>query len=140
MASKKATAKQVVAPIEEAPMMDVAASEPEAAADATEAPTEGAIFVLEDRVQELNAAKRERGYSQSAINKEDLERLNGLKALVKDKMKLNISNQRILSAALDCLGMNVEAFLKTLADEVNEKNKAKDMKTLEELKKKLNIE
>ena len=45
-----------------------------------------------------------------------------------------MSNQRIISAALDCLGENVEAFLKNLTDEASNKTLAKERKAYEVLK------
>lgn len=93
---------------------------PEAEAVATDTPAE--------------ARKRERNYSQSAINTADLERLSQLKTFVKEKLKVTVSNQRIIGAALDCLGDNVEAFLKNIADEANNKQSAKERKAYEVLK------
>ncbi|MBT2558250.1 hypothetical protein J7E24_10675 [Hymenobacter sp. ISL-91] len=126
MASKKTTVKQVAVATEEAPVIAVATAEIEAPAEVTEAPVEN--------------VKKERGYSQSAIDKADLVRLNGLKSLIKGKLQMSISNQRILSKALDCLGDQVEGFLSELVAEANEKAKAKDFKQLSELKAKLGME
>jgi len=85
------------------------------------------------------AKKRERGYSQTAIDKADLERLNAFKNNIKETRKLNVSNQTILAAALDCLAEagNMEAFLKKLVAGASEKQRAKDLKAFEALKAKL---
>ena len=93
----------------------------------------GAVFALEDRIKEA-AKKRARNYSQTAIDVVDLERLNQLKTFVKEKLKVTVSNQRIIAAALDCLGENVEAFLKNLTDEASNKALAKERKAYEVLK------
>ena len=106
----------------------------EATAEATteEAPAEE-VVVTEEK------AKRDRNYSQTAIDKADLERLNGFKTHIKETRKLNVSNQTILAAALDCLAAtdNMEAFLKSLVTTAADKQRAKDLKTFEALKAKL---
>ena len=83
---------------------------------------------------EVADTKRARNYSQTAIDVADLERLNQLKTFVKEKLKVTVSNQRIIAAALDCLGENVEAFLKNLTDEASNKALAKERKAYEVLK------
>lgn len=134
MSTKKTTAKKVVAAQIEVPVVaqnEVVESAPQGQS-LMETPTEGIKFTLEERA--TDAKKRERGYSQSAIDKCDLERLNGLKAFVKEKFSVSISNQRIISAALNCLGNNTESFLKGIADEINNKALAKERKAYDELK------
>ena len=88
---------------------------------------------------EVSDTKRARNYSQTAIDVADLERLNQLKTFVKEKLKVTVSNQRIISAALDLLGENVEAFLKGIAADANNKQREKDQKALEVLKAKLEV-
>ncbi|RFP66398.1 hypothetical protein D0N36_03355 [Hymenobacter lapidiphilus] len=143
MSSKKTTAKQVAVAIEEAPVMEL--NPTMTAEEAAEAPVTLSQMEAEALADEPASTlpeklKKERGYSQSAIDKADLERLNGLKAIIKGKLQMSISNQRILSKALDCLGDQVEGFLNELVAEANEKAKAKDFKQLSELKAKLGIE
>ena len=123
MNTKNATAKKNAAPQTEAPAV---ALNPEIQLVTIEAPAAEDAPVAE--------AKRIRSYSQSAINTEDLERLNQLKTFVKEKLNVTISNQRIISAALACLGDNVEAFIKGIADEANAKQLAKERKAYLELK------
>lgn len=114
----------------------------EQVADATaETPTEGIVFELGERNKEVadEKAKRERGYSQTAIDKADLECLNAFKNNIKETRKLSVSNQTIIAAALDCLaeGANMEAFLKKLVAGASDKQRAKDLKAFEALKAKL---
>ena len=126
--------------IQEAVAPEIAAeTTTEQVADATaETPAEGIVFELGER-NEDGKAKRERGYSQTAIDKADLERLNAFKSNIKETRKLSVSNQTILAAALDCLaeGPNMEAFLKKLVAGASDKQRAKDMKAFEALKAKL---
>ena len=102
-------------PIAEVPAAPVAEGEaaPEAQATVVETPAK--------------VKKRERNYSQSAINIADLERLTQLKTFVKEKLNLTVSNQRIISAALDYLGDNVQVFLNGIADDANSKQRSKDL-------------
>lgn len=130
MAKKNSTAKTTNATIENAPEIELnaeATSEAEATAETAET-TEDVVDQSPEKV------KRERNYSQSAIDTADLERLNQLKTFIKEKLNFNVSNQRIITAALDCLGENVEAFLKNIADEANNKQLAKERKAYEALK------
>ena len=118
--------------------IEVAAAEPatEQVVTATsEATTDEAAEIA--NVEEVK--KRERGYSQTAIDKTDLERLNAFKINIKETRKLNVSNQTILAAALDCLAEagNMEAFLKKLVAGASDKQRAKDLKAFEALKAKL---
>jgi len=109
----------------------------DAAVETREEPTtEVGDEVVEEAVENK---KRERGYSQTAIDKADLERLNAFKNNIKETRKLNVSNQTILAAALDCLAEagNMEAFLKKLVAGASEKQRAKDLKAFEALKAKL---
>ena len=129
----KATKTKVAAATEVA-----AAIDNQLVATPTEAPaTEGVVFLLQERVEEAKA--RLRGYSQSAITKTDLERLNALKAHLKEHHKLNVSNQLIIEAALDALAENMDEFLKKLLADANAKSRDKDLKQLEILKAKLAI-
>jgi hypothetical protein len=120
-----------------------AAIEVAAAESATEHVVETTSEATTDEAAEVatveEAKKRERGYSQTAIDKTDLERLNAFKNNIKETRKLSVSNQTILAAALDCLaeGTNMEAFLKKLVAGASEKQRAKDMKAFEALKAKL---
>jgi hypothetical protein len=118
--------------------IEVAAAEPtaEQVVEVTsEATTDEAAEVA--AVEEVK--KRERGYSQTAIDKADLERLNAFKNNIKETRKLNVSNQTILAAALDCLAEagNMEAFLRKLVAGASDKQRAKDLKAFEALKAKL---
>jgi uncharacterized protein related to proFAR isomerase len=118
--------------------VEVAAAEPtteQVVENTSEATTDGAMEVA--TVEEIK--KRERGYSQTAIDKADLERLNTFKANIKETRKLNVSNQTIIAAALDCLATdeNMAAFLKKLVAEASGKQRAKDLKQLEALQAKL---
>lgn len=124
MAKKKAAPQEAVA--QEA-----------AAVNATEQVTDATAATTQEAIEEK--AKRERGYSQTAINKEDLERLNAFKASIKETRKINVSNQTILEAALNCLATdeNMAAFLKKLVADAGVKQRAKDMKQLEALQAKL---
>lgn len=110
---------------------------PEVAAETTTKQAAPAAETIQETAAEK--AKRERGYSQTAVNKEDLERLNAFKASIKESRKINVSNQTILAAALDCLATdeNMAAFLKKLVAEAGVKQRAKDMKQLEALQAKL---
>lgn len=118
--------------------IEVAAAEP-----TTEQVVESTNETTTDEATEVATAdevkKRERGYSQTAIDKADLERLNNFKANIKETRKLNVSNQTILAAALDCLATdeNMAAFLKKLVAEASGKQRAKDLKQLEALQAKL---
>jgi uncharacterized protein related to proFAR isomerase len=118
--------------------IEVAAAEPttkQVVENTSEAITDEATEVA--TVEEIK--KRERGYSQTAIDKADLERLNAFKTNIKETRKLNVSNQTIIAAALDCLATdeNMAAFLKKLVAESNNKQRAKDLKQLEALQAKL---
>ncbi|UOQ99865.1 hypothetical protein MUN81_10280 [Hymenobacter sp. 5317J-9] len=130
MAKKNTTAQPTVAAQVESPEV---AQDTEVAAEATAAEATTEEAATEEK------AKRERGYSQSAINKEDLDRLNAFKTNIKETRKLNVSNQVILAAALDCLATteNMEAFLKKLVAAAADKQRAKDLKAFEALRAKL---
>lgn len=105
----------------------------DAAAETTTEETQDAAEA--EATQEVTEEKkRERNYSQTAIDKDDLERLTQLKVFVKEKLNVTISNQRIIAAALDCLGENTEAFLKAIAEEAKNKQLNKDRKAYEALK------
>lgn len=125
--------------IQEAVAPEIAAENTtEQAADVVaETTAEGIVFELGERNED--GKKRERGYSQTAIDKADLERLNAFKSNIKETRKLSVSNQTILAAALDCLaeGPNMEAFLKKLVAGASDKQRAKDMRAFEALKAKL---
>ena len=126
MSTKKTAAKKVVAAQVEAP--EIVTNE------VVESALQGQ-GLIETPTEEK--AKRERGYSQTAIDKADLECLTNLKAFVKEKLGVPVSNQRILAAALACLADNMEGFLKGIADDANKKQHAKDMKAFEALRLKL---
>jgi hypothetical protein len=128
MAKKTTAAQQVVAP--------------EVAAEATEQIVDTTTENTEETTEEtlVEKAKRERGYSQTAINKEDLERLNAFKINIKETRKLSVSNQVILAAALDCLADNMDGFLKKLVADASDKQRAKDLKAFEALKQKLALD
>jgi hypothetical protein len=131
MSKKNTTAKAAAAQVAEAPVVEqneVVATAAEALA--AEAATEEAAA----DAPAAEKAKRERNYSQTAVDTADLERLNQLKTFVKEKLNVTVSNQRIIAAALDCLGENVEGFLKGIADEANNKQLAKERKAYEALK------
>lgn len=127
-------------------IQDEATTEATTPEGATEATTETVATdettTTEAATEAVEAApkKRERGYSQSAIDLGDLDRLNGFKAFIKTKMGVSVSNQRLLNAALNYLGANVEDYLQQLATEVNNKQKVKDLAALEALKTKLGVE
>lgn len=137
MSKKTATAKAAAAAIENAPV--VAQNEAAESASESNPTTEAPAAEVEEVATETPAEfkKRERNYSQSAINTADIERLTQLKTFVKEKLSVTVSNQRIISAALDCLGENVEAFLKGIAADANSKQREKDQKAFEALKAKL---
>ena len=127
MSKKNTTANNVAATQVEATevaqnveTVTVEAPAAEATVEATEVATE--------------TKKRERNYSQTAVDTADLERLNQLKTFVKENLGVTVSNQRIITAALDCLGNNVEGFLKGIADEANSKTLAKERKAYLALK------
>ena len=127
MSKKNTTTKAATAQVTEIPVVEQNEVAAAAEAPAAEATTEATETPAE-------AKKRERNYSQTAVDTADLERLNQLKTFVKEKLNVTISNQRIIAAALDCLGDNVEAFLKGIADEANAKTLAKERKAYEALK------
>ncbi|ALW86348.1 hypothetical protein AUC43_15395 [Hymenobacter sedentarius] len=131
MMSKKTTTAKVAAAIENAPEVE----QNEVVDFASESNPTTEVPVASETVAE--AKKRERNYSQSAINTADIERLTQLKVFVKEKLKVNVSNQRIISAALDCLGEHVESFLKGIAEDANSKQREKDQKAFEALRAKL---
>ena len=137
--SKKTTTAKVAAAIENAP--EVVQNEVADSASESNPTTEAPAAEVEEVATETpaEAKKRERNYSQSAINTADIERLTQLKTFVKEKLNVSVSNQRIISAALDLLGENVEAFLKGIAADANNKQREKDQKTLEILKAKLEV-
>ncbi|MET4072962.1 hypothetical protein [Hymenobacter sp. UYCo722] len=122
---------------------------PEIAAEITTAPTvepteiEQTETVAEavDTTEEVvvEKAKRERNYSQSAVNTEDLTRMNALKADIKETRKINVSNQTLIAAALDCLAQeaNMTAFLKSLATTAADRQRMKDLAAYAALKAKL---
>ncbi len=100
------------------------------AAEATEGQTTTTAEATEEGATADEAVeKRTRNYSQSAIDKADLERLNTIKADVKERTGLVVSNQSILRAALDCLvAGGLDAFcdrLKTTATERQRESKLK---------------
>lgn len=105
-------------------------------ADAVEA-TEGQPTAT-DAGDEAAAEKRLRNYSQSAIDKADLERLNTIKASVKERTGLVVSNQSVLRAALDCLvAGGLDAFCERLTATAAERQKESKLKAFEEMKAKL---
>ncbi|MDO7874340.1 hypothetical protein Q5H93_06315 [Hymenobacter sp. ASUV-10] len=122
----------------------IAAAQVEATEVANDTTTEQVVdaaaeTTTEETTEEATTekAKRERNYSQTAIDKADLERLNAFKENIKTTRNLNVSNQTILSAALDCLAENMEPFLKKLVADANTKQRQKDLKAFEALKAKL---
>ncbi|MDO7847439.1 hypothetical protein Q5H92_13800 [Hymenobacter sp. M29] len=133
--NQKAVASEVAA---ETTTEQAAEVTTEATAESTEQVADAAAETTTEEAA-TEKAKRERGYSQTAIDKGDLERLNGFKAHIKETRKLNVSNQTILAAALDCLGTteNMEAFLKGLVSTAADKQRAKDLKAFEALRAKL---
>ncbi|TDN38588.1 hypothetical protein E4631_23945 [Hymenobacter sp. UV11] len=128
---KKVTAPVVVEPTNEAAII------------ATENAIEAFVETTEDATTEeafelaVEKAKRNRSYSQTAINTDDLERLNQFKAHIKETRNINVSNQVILAAAIEALSANMEAFLNTLVTTATDKQRAKDLKAFEALKAKL---
>lgn len=135
MATAKKNQKVVAPKIAAETIIEQAA---EATAESTEQVADAAAETATEEVA-TEKAKRDRNYSQTAIDKADLERLNGFKTHIKETRKLNVSNQTILAAALDCLAAtdNMEAFLKGLVTTAADKQRAKDLKAFEALKAKL---
>ena len=127
MSKKNTSAQNVAAAQVEAPEVEQNVEVVTVEAPAAEATVETTEVATEIK-------KRERNYSQTAVDTADLERLSQLKTFVKEKLNVTISNQLIIAAALNCLGDNTEAFLKGIADEANIKTLAKERKAYEALK------
>ena len=126
MAKNKATAQAADAAEVQSPITNAAEA------------TEGQATATEATEEAGSSEKRSRNYSQSAIDKADLERLTTIKADVKERTGLVVSNQSVLRAALDCLlagGLN--AFCERLTATAAERQKESKLKAFEQMKAKL---